>query len=1413
MSGILCVLALMLSLIPSVPARAEGLEMPGVTEMEVTGEALEESAEDTEIVAENEGEETKANAGENGTVSGNALENMDSQTGSHENPEEDGQAETGETGGIENDGAESSDATDTESTDTENDGTDAASGAGDSTDTETGETGSTETDTDGTEADNETTDNAETETGTGGTEADTGAGGNTDTENADTENTDPEADSGENTDPEVDDTDTGSGAEDNTGGETGDTGSTDAGDTGQLTEGEKPEDTDSFTVSGNDLADMSALTFSLPVMLLSSPAPYTDAEGNLFTYTLDDEGNATITGITVSGASLTVPTSIAGAPVIAVDGDRACVVTNPEVEIPYLFIDCETVGIRAFAGLDIETLVLGEHVGRFTYYDAATYQYVWGQFAGAEVGRLVLNSVELQTGLAATSSSENVLAPFSGAEIGALEIGNSVELIPESFLRNAVMELDSLVLNTERIGAYAFSGSNITIHELTIGTGVKYFAEYSNSLNYKHYWCQFLNTTVGTLKLYAPDAELSYWQAKGLTNDVYGPFCQAQVGALVIGEDVEGIPDFFLCGATMSLDEFTLNTPKIGSSAFSGENIRFGTLTIGKDVAEYPESYYSTGINHFWRQFAKSRIGKLVYGADRATVVNNVGSLDGTIFSLYGPFENAVISGLEIQDNVVSLSDYLFYNASMELDGLELKVPVVGGMAFMGSNIRIGKLTVTEDVTAFALAPHSNTTYSHWEQFSQATIGEVAFLKSSLNMSAADVYVGYGYGPFRAAKIGKITLGEAVEDIPAYCFKEMVLTQDSLAIHAKTIGNAAFQGANISIGTLTIGEEFQRFGYITSGSLIYFRQFADTTIGTLRYCPQNAQTASDCFAGIFENAKISAVEMDSAVETVPHFLFYNAKLDLSELTLNVPKIGYRSFYGRNNRIRNLDIGADVTTFLVNTAGSSSAFDYCTIDSLQYGATAAQLERFVANCYGPFSSSCVVRALSIDDTVTVIPHGCFRGASMDLDELTIENAAIGYSAFYGSNIRIGTLNIGNGAGYTGVVSDQLNTFAYAGIGTLNYNSNSVNPGWTTAVNASGMFTLAVIGQLNIGEDVEMIPTCWFRNATLTQDVLTVPCGWGAYAFYGNRKNIGRLVLNGRDVQLGYIGGNNYGFAMGTVGTVVYDIPELVYSADSAQVRSIMDGTAVTDLVIGEHVEYLDNMLFRGLSVENCQVCPVTANEIHGLQDFSQEYLPSCETLSIHYNSDFKPYFEAGAAEESWMCEDYYDKSYGDRLYDEETGAYLIEVLNTCSVCGHTVHGSEEADMTYDLYLSIPLDIPLSFDADNKAYSGSAEVYAYGRLGNAYGSVWLVADTEADSYGTASMGGNTYDISDYLSVGFTSGASAPFDSGQLSTNAGILDAGGTEGLFVEQMNVSVDGIAFMQGGAGEWQIPVPVKILID
>ena len=79
--------------------------------------------------------------------------------------------------------------------------------------------------------------------------------------------------------------------------------------------------------------------------------------------------------------------------------------------------------------------------------------------------------------------------PFSKAQIGALEIGNNVNVIPELLFCDAVMTLEELVLQAERIGAYAFSSEHISIGHLTIGENVKIFAEYSNSIPATHIIC------------------------------------------------------------------------------------------------------------------------------------------------------------------------------------------------------------------------------------------------------------------------------------------------------------------------------------------------------------------------------------------------------------------------------------------------------------------------------------------------------------------------------------------------------------------------------------------------------------------------------------------------------------------------------------------------------------------------------------------------------------------------------------------------------------------------------------------------------------------------------------------------------------------------------------------------------------
>jgi hypothetical protein len=159
--------------------------------------------------------------------------------------------------------------------------------------------------------------------------------------------------------------------------------------------------------------------------------------------------------------------------------------------------------------------------------------------------------------------------------------------------------------------------------------------------------------------------------------------------------------------------------------------------------------------------------------------------------------------------------------------------------------------------------------------------------------------------------------------------------------------------------------------------------------------------------------------------------------------------------------------------------------------------------------------------------------------------------------------------------------------------------------------------------------------------------------------------------------------------------------------------------------------------------------------------------------------------------------------------EEATAAPAKEKYVCSVCGYEEQSIEELDNSYDVYLSIPIEIPLNFDSETKSYTGNEQIYAYGTLGNAYEGIQLVIDKEADTYGKAIMEGNGYDISSYLSVGFVNGDTATFSSNQLAENADYVTNGAFDALYQEQMNVSVNVAAFIESGAGEYQISIPLK----
>uniref|UniRef100_UPI0040560A67 leucine-rich repeat protein n=1 Tax=Agathobacter sp. TaxID=2021311 RepID=UPI0040560A67 len=1046
--------------------------------------------------------------------------------------------------------------------------------------------------------------------------------------------------------------------------------------------------------------DMTELTEVLDenISAVSTDQTYTDEQGNIFIYVLDESGNATITGITLSGAALIIPGTVNDAPVVSVANGNTCVVSNPDVKIPELVINCHTIGIRAFYGVNIGTLTIGADVKELCVNNGIQYdfQFYYEQFAESTIDKVVFQAAELVVGHYTGNYADEFYGPFRGATIGELEIGSDVTLIPEKMFADSILEMDMLEIQAERVGAYAFSGENIIIHQLIIRENVKVFEEYSNSTELFHHWEQFSESTVGMVKLYAPALELEKAVGKG------------------------------------------------------------------------------TSSSH----------------------------------TIYAPFMNATVSGLEIGTDVTYIPDYLLKDSIAAIEELELHMSSIGTMAFLGDNISIGKLTLGKEVQILQRSLKSSSTSQYWQQFAKATIGEVHYNVPSLQLDGEMEHDKSCYGPFWQSRIGKLYLSEEVERYPSYCFIDAYLEQDTLEIHAKSIGLRAFSSSNISIGTLTIGTEVETFENVTSGYFTSFGQFMGCTIGKLVYLLVHAETGSDCGDGVFEAAVIGALEIHNDVEVIPNYLFYQVVMELEELTLNVPVIGYYAFAGSAIKFQKLTVGESVTAFPANDSNYSRAFESNTIGMLYYNATEAKTEKLASSIYGAFASA-KISGLSVGENVKLIPNGCFRNAYMDIEEVTLDNLAIGYAAFYSSNIKIGTLNIGKGVNYTGVVSNRLNTFQNATIGTLNYNSNSVEPEWSTSTTSYGMFSLSTIGQLNIGEDVETIPASWFRSAALAQDELTLSCGWSYDSFYSEKISIGTLTLTGDMAEITHVNNNNMAFAGNKINTVIYDIPSAVFTAPKSSAYGPFFNADITNFVLSERVEYIDYRLLRDNQIENCYVYAVNASESYKGQTLGAGYLPVCTNLHIHYNSAFKEFFSKEVTEYHWLCVDYFDTSYGEKFYDEETGTYSVEVFKTCSVCGYEENDVEELDSSYDVYFSIPIEIPLAFDSEKKAYAGSGEVYAYGTLGNAYEGIRLVVDKNAESYGKAAMGEHTYDISSYLSVGFGGNEETVFETSVLNDNTSCVTDGQMDSIVRSQMEVAVDGTAFLESGAGDYKISIPLR----
>ncbi len=463
---------------------------------------------------------------------------------------------------------------------------------------------------------------------------------------------------------------------------------------------------------------------------------------------------------------------------------------------------------------------------------------------------------------------------------------------------------------------------------------------------------------------------------------------------------------------------------------------------------------------------------------------------------------------------------------------------------------------------------------------------------------------------------------------------------------------------------------------------------------------------------------------------------------------------------------------------------------------------------------------------IGEQVEILPEYLFDEAKINLESLTLNVKEIGSNAFSGSAISIGTLTIGENVEmfsesyFSTTASHDYMQFAYSQIGTLRFLpevlvlTNDV-ASMTSTSDVESPFMRSEINILEISENVKSIPNYIFQDAEMTLERLTITAeSVGASAFCSSYISIGELIIaENVSAFVTDMSGKSLAFTYNTIGKVFYNAIAAGMDSPKTGTYGPFRSADITTFLVGENVTFLDNYLLRSNAFTDCYVYAITTDDMHKTQTFKTSYLPASENLYIHYNSDLKTYFENGAEQIEWLCKEYLiQDGYGDVLYDEETGTYNIEVFKHCSVCGYEVVDLEEADLTYELYLSIPVEIALTLDAEHMTYAGSESIYAYGRLGNAYTGIRISIDENAQEYGTARKGTETVDISDCLNMNISGSTEYSCSSAQLQENADFMQNNRMEECDTEELQVSVGAVELLQNGIGTYEIPVPLFIEI-
>ncbi len=598
--------------------------------------------------------------------------------------------------------------------------------------------------------------------------------------------------------------------------------------------------------------------------------------------------------------------------------------------------------------------------------------------------------------------------------IRSVEIGKNVELIGSSAFADSTLESVRFAGNKlATIDSYAFSGTALAAIEIPasvtkIGTGA-FNKTLLTSINIPASVTGLSNVFDGCnqLKEITLNGQTYMYPTSPALTDLYingaiprfsnAPFsaCTGEV-TVHIGEDIEEIQAGAFINQQISYIELPDSLKTIGKSAFSSSGLK--RVRIPDGVEEIGESAFESCAN----------LESVEFGAGLKTIGREA-------------FRGCKsLKAVEIGGSIERIGYRAFYVSALEsVSFTGDKLTSIGGSAFAHSMLT--SINIPASVTEYG-----DYIIDSCSQLKEVTLNGCAEIDFTNCPALTDIYFNGTLPKFNkhifSAATGEVTvhIGEGIEEIPYYAFRECNIAHVNLPSSLKVIGGGAF--AKTKLTEITIPEGVIRISGgafnetpITSISipasvtdlgriLEKCNQLKEITLNGCTYIPfANCPALTDVYLNVSvpvfsvpayytSNAFTACreevtIHISEGIESIPDSAFLRCNISHVELPESLKSIGAYAFSDTN--LKEISIPDSVESV------GKHAFDGCgKLESVKLSPAMTEIADYL------FESCVSLKEIEIPENVTILCSGAFSNTGLERihfagDALT----EIGRSAFY------------------------------------------------------------------------------------------------------------------------------------------------------------------------------------------------------------------------------------------------------------------------------------------------------------------------------------------------------------------------------------------------------------------------------